>query len=239
MIDKHDFQAQSISMTETPPTQPTISLDDHDTAAVVAILIRAVRIEDELERAEAQIAELNAKIAAGKAMRTKIVAALNIFGFNTAETGYWKRVRKSLGDPVYDNAVGIARETAPDHSDDSAKVKSSEQGKGAAAMGRDDLSQKANKATIPQAIMELLKIKSAEGAPISEIRDYLKAAHDLKVHEKSPGMTLFRLQKQGLVKRDGRKWFFVADRDESEEEKVGARIAAKSDTRQGKTAAGR
>lgn len=33
----------------------------------------------------------------------------------------------------------------------------------------------------------------------------------INVHEKTMGMTLFRLKKEGLVERQGRDWFFVRD----------------------------
>jgi hypothetical protein len=47
------------------------------------------------------------------------------------------------------------------------------------------------------------------GLKAAEIREYLLAGHGIKTHEKTVGMTLYRLSQEGLVRRDGRTWFFV------------------------------
>jgi hypothetical protein len=58
-------------------------------------------------------------------------------------------------------------------------------------------------------VLEQLKTMGSEGAKAAALRSYLEAAHGIKTHEKTVGMTLYRLLREGLVRRDGRTWFFV------------------------------
>lgn len=63
---------------------------------------------------------------------------------------------------------------------------------------------------ISDLIMEYLKQVGAQGAGATEIRNWLENVHGIKTHEKTPGMTLYRLSKEGLVSRMGRTWFLAS-----------------------------
>ena len=69
---------------------------------------------------------------------------------------------------------------------------------------------------VSDAILEFLQERGKEGARIADIKDYIQRTYHLEMHEKTPGMTLFRLQKLGRVTRDKRVWFIVPPSKDSE-----------------------
>ena len=59
-------------------------------------------------------------------------------------------------------------------------------------------------------ILERLKVASAEGSKAAEIRRYIFKTYKADIHEKTVGMTLYRLQKEGVVRREGHVWFLAS-----------------------------
>ncbi len=66
----------------------------------------------------------------------------------------------------------------------------------------------ARQAKVKDAVLNRLR----EIAPIGErslpLRQYIERAHSLHVHEKTVGMTLYRLSQEGIVHRKGQTWFY-------------------------------
>lgn len=58
-------------------------------------------------------------------------------------------------------------------------------------------------------VLERLEAAGTEGTKAAPIREHVEAAVGQKIHEKTVGMTLYRLAQDGLAKREGLKWFFV------------------------------
>jgi hypothetical protein len=60
-------------------------------------------------------------------------------------------------------------------------------------------------------VLERLLAVFPNGIKASEIRDYIQETYPAsgELHEKTVGMTLYRLFKDGLARRDGRMWFSV------------------------------
>lgn len=70
----------------------------------------------------------------------------------------------------------------------------------------------ADAATAPRvrdAILERLKFAGPRGLRASELRQYYENAFATILHEKTIGMTLYRLSKEERVRREGRTWFYV------------------------------
>jgi hypothetical protein len=63
---------------------------------------------------------------------------------------------------------------------------------------------------IGEIILDRLNIAGAEGSKAAEIRRFIFNTYDADIHEKTVGMTLYRLQKDGVVRRDGRLWFLAS-----------------------------
>lgn len=57
--------------------------------------------------------------------------------------------------------------------------------------------------------LECLRAAAPSGMKSAEIRSLLANTHNIKTHEKTVGMTLYRLSTERLVRRSGRTWFFV------------------------------
>jgi hypothetical protein len=66
------------------------------------------------------------------------------------------------------------------------------------------------KLRIADRILEFLQGAAALGSKAAPIRDFLKQ-QGINTHEKTVGMTLYRLSQEGLVRRDGRIWFFIPE----------------------------
>lgn len=188
-------------------------LDEHDAAAVSALLIRMVRLDSDLARDREVLAELNAKVAAGTVLRGKTVSAFTVFGFETGE-GLWERVRGSIGAQAYKRAIAIGKgEDLPllekIRESDEARVKAS---------ADEETNERAtlHVPRIKDAILEYLQNVGDEGAGVREVRRHLADAYNINVHEKTPGMTLYRLLKEGLVTRSGRTWFAAPPQHELE-----------------------
>ncbi len=59
-------------------------------------------------------------------------------------------------------------------------------------------------------LLEQLKIAGSKGAKAATLRDYVERTYGMVTHEKTIGMTLYRLsqEKGKAVRRDGHVWFF-------------------------------
>jgi ribonuclease D len=63
---------------------------------------------------------------------------------------------------------------------------------------------------IADIVIERLKEAGDKGTRAAVIRTYIEAKYSRPIHEKTVGMTLFRLRKKGLVRRDKQTWFITA-----------------------------
>ncbi len=62
-----------------------------------------------------------------------------------------------------------------------------------------------NSASIRELVLDRLKIAGSGGSDAATIRSALPQG----LHEKTVGMTLYRLSKSGMARREGRTWFYV------------------------------
>jgi len=76
----------------------------------------------------------------------------------------------------------------------------------------------------------LAQVKAAHPKPIraSELRDYLKT-RGYFVHDKTVGMTLYRLSQDKSVRRDGWDWFFVPEAERGPDKENPASGAGSTD----------
>lgn len=64
-------------------------------------------------------------------------------------------------------------------------------------------------------VLDRLQREGTRGSKAAPIRDYIERTYERRIHEKSVGMTLFRLAQEGLVRREGRTWFFIPQNAET------------------------
>jgi len=70
--------------------------------------------------------------------------------------------------------------------------------------------QKNKRPALRSILLEQLKSMGANGAKAAQLREYFERTYGEVIHEKTVGMTLYRLSLEGLVRRDGHNWFFGA-----------------------------
>jgi hypothetical protein len=63
---------------------------------------------------------------------------------------------------------------------------------------------------IADIVLERLKEAGEDGEKAAAIRRYILATYNADIHEKTVCMTLYRLQKDGEVRRDGHTWFLAS-----------------------------
>lgn len=76
--------------------------------------------------------------------------------------------------------------------------------------------------TVREVALMRLRAAGDKGAKAADIRDYFERTYGEVVHEKTVGMTLYRLLKANQVRRDGHIWFFGPPSAETKNPGVGA-----------------
>ncbi len=77
------------------------------------------------------------------------------------------------------------------------------------------LPTKPERPPIRDVVLEQLGVAGIAGAKAATIREYIERTFGDIIHEKTVGMTLYRLAKEGLVRRDGHNWFIVPPKAET------------------------
>jgi len=75
---------------------------------------------------------------------------------------------------------------------------------------------------IREIVLDRLKTAGKEGTSAAALRRYIERVYNTEIHEKTAGMTLYRLAQDGKVQRKGRTWFFVPPEAETENPGVDA-----------------
>jgi len=70
-------------------------------------------------------------------------------------------------------------------------------------------SSRAPPPTLREFILARLKAVGMNGSKASPLREFYERTYGKAIHEKTVGMTLYRLQNESLVRRDGHTWFLA------------------------------
>jgi hypothetical protein len=76
--------------------------------------------------------------------------------------------------------------------------------------------------SVRETVLERLKLAGDKGLKAADVRQYYEDTFSAKLHEKTIGMTLYRLSKENLARREGRTWFY-APLNEGETKNPGGR----------------
>ncbi|NDE91088.1 MAG: hypothetical protein EB059_08145 [Alphaproteobacteria bacterium] len=71
-------------------------------------------------------------------------------------------------------------------------------------------------------VLDRLKKAGDKGSKAAPIQCYIKDTYNIDIHEKTVGMTLYRLSKEGRVRRNGHFWFFVPQTADTKNPDAGA-----------------
>jgi hypothetical protein len=214
-------------------------LDEQDMAALEAILGRTIRAQDRQARDREELKIINERIAAAQKIRDSAYAALKVFGFEAPPVpegeqpvNVWTLVRAVMGAERYDRIIAVARgaefpallsKMGDDQPPASAKHEN-------AALGEREANAVKHTVPIRVAILDYLRAVGEQGSNVAEVKRHLADAYGITVHEKTPGMTLYRLLKDGLVRREGRTWFAMPYTENKENEAPSGRTAGASET---------
>jgi hypothetical protein len=182
-----------------PPSNPML-----DRSAIVAILVRhaAAWIErkhkiEAKEGIEKEIAALNSKVA-------DCEVALRVFGFDVSDSATWDAIQSTYGQEVRNvfahpqHGVQDQPELLPTPTPSAQPV-----------------------SRIQDLVLDALRACGDRGSKAAPIRNAIVKLHG-PIHDKTVGMTLYRLLNKGLVRRSGHTWFFVPPDAETKNPGVGA-----------------
>ncbi|RWC72749.1 MAG: hypothetical protein EOS30_15275 [Mesorhizobium sp.] len=195
-----------------------MELREHEKSAVFSILVRQVEAQEAKAAAEKQIVEASERAAEAAATIANVRPALSVFGFDTSAPKLWDLVKAAIGNEMYLRAFRIARgeeDQKQDGTADRSVVKNEDDEDGADGEMEEtevdtdtDSIDESETPRIKDVVIERLRQSGEEGARLSEIKEFV-TAQGIPMHEKTVGMTLYRLSKDGLTRRAGRTWYYV------------------------------
>jgi hypothetical protein len=201
-----------------------------DKAAISGLLTRYVITydlrrawEEKKEEAEKQLADLAVQVANFK-------AAFDLFNIDIFNKDCWIPVRTELGELAFARAVEAGQAAAKQKqgllpAQGELVIEHFEPGKTEkmiSAKGGPGQQVEPRKPAVKEAVLEYLRVVGPSGSKIVPIREYVEKTYSMKIHEKTVGMTLYRLSRTGLVRREGRTWFFVPPRADTKSPGVAA-----------------
>ena len=75
--------------------------------------------------------------------------------------------------------------------------------------------RRASRQTLRDVILDRLTAAGFEGSKAAPIREFYERTFGKIIHEKTVGMTLYRLQNDGLVRHEGHTWFLAPPKEET------------------------
>jgi hypothetical protein len=140
-------------------------------------------VRDKVERLLKERAELRGRWRANSSALKDAVAAGRLFG-----------VEIELPSDI-DELAGVPRVRLHERHPDPATQK--------------NLFEASGDLTIRTLVLDFLKRAGDEGAKSSQMRQFIERATGRKLHDKTIGMTLYRLAERGLARRQGFVWYYV------------------------------
>jgi hypothetical protein len=200
----------SISMEddEAPVSVPV--LESHEADAIFGVLVRLIRCDVGNSMDRERIAELQAAIDTRTEGRAKLMAAIDAFGFESEVPKVWDRVKKSLGEDRFSEAYHVAfpeKYPRPNNVSNTEKTVSVFTPPDGGVVNDSRQPGDVQTPKISDAILQYLRSIYGRGAQVAEVKKHLRDVYGIETHEKTPGMTLYRLAKDGLVRRDSRTWY--------------------------------
>jgi hypothetical protein len=207
-----------------------MTLDREDAATAVALMVRLVRVQNERNRLAEIKKEIDEKHAAAQIQWARCRDAFAILGFDVASKEIWNDVKSAIGTAEWDAAFERAKASplpqtpilsllpAPP-SAPPAHVDEESQDDGEPDELTDTLFEGLDEPpqSVREFVIEALKAAGPWGTKAAEIRSSYESARNTKLHDKTIGMTLYRLAKDGLTRREKRTWFFVTPQGETKD----------------------
>jgi hypothetical protein len=205
-------------------------LTDDDRAALVSILSRYISLWDQQARDEKTKEEVEERLKINSLQRKNCNAALTLYGYPVDEDKVFDRLKVDLGPQDWNRAFVLARpkvvDISPSASNEKEKPADGEAGAPettAHPSSPETINSDSRAAAKPleppiikDVILERLKEAGEAGAKASSIREFIETTYSVKIHEKTVGMSLYRLQKAEKVRRNGLIWFLSTPKADGE-----------------------
>lgn len=192
--------------------------------AMKILLARAIRSADAKTAIEEKQKALAIEYAEVEKRRISALNAFGAFGFELADPHVWDRVKEAMGDEAYNQGfvlAGRGQAKKENDSETSSDTNGRQSEEGEASVSVSTLIEE-NAPTIRNIVIAQLASAGEAGAKAADIRKFIEQTYNQTVHEKTVGMTLYRLSKDGLARRDGHTWFSAKPEAETENPGVGA-----------------
>jgi hypothetical protein len=189
-------------------------LDEDEKTTICTLLTRSARAFHQRSADEALVEHLQARIRETITQQANLRAAYLLFGFDVNVEGQWQAIKDALGEVRYSDALAKGN---PSFQNEKAQPVITDVNADADADDGDlDADTIANFVAsldvtprVRDAVLDQLKQAGVVGRKASSIREYFERTYSRNLHSKTVGMTLYRLLKEGLVRREGRTWFIV------------------------------
>jgi len=183
-----------------------------DKDALYALIVRFVRAQNERTGAQKMFDEARVKLADAQKTIANISIAFSVFGYTLEGEKPWDPIREAVGEKKWSQALLAAKGNEDQQDDDSDSDDDTSAEENYEELDKTEQEIPHN---IKQIVLARLSAAGASGTKIAPIKEFISKL-GVEMHDKTVGMTLYRLSKDGLARRDGRTWFYVAPKEETE-----------------------
>ncbi|MBI5261632.1 MAG: hypothetical protein HY852_07425 [Bradyrhizobium sp.] len=176
----------------------TFKIDPDDRAALVGLMTRHYRAWHE-RRHQLKIAEdatAAAKVQADKI--SDIESGLRGMGYDVSDNAVWKALLDEVREDIKQRVVA-----GPQPASASSYVVIEHQPQESPSPSTPKMPK------IQGILLDRLQEAGEKGSKASPMRQFIEDKYRIKIHDKTVGMTLYRMLTKGLVRREGHTWFFV------------------------------
>ena len=179
-----------------------VKVDDSlDDAALKALLLRHAEAWWERAFLRRRMAADQRRVDALSGRIADCDTSFRVFGYDVKQNEVWKKLVGRYEAEI-DPQLRVLSEKFADYLEE-------EEGDGS------DLLPAPEQQPIHHMVLDRLKEAGTSGSKAAPIRAYIEGVLGREIHEKTVGMTLYRLLKRGAVRREGHTWFFVPEAKDS------------------------
>jgi hypothetical protein len=168
------------------------------------IAVRWQRVFEQQAFDKAQLAEVQARVSANSADIERLKTAALALGADPTRNGWFAPIRAAAGEEAFDAAMAdagfIVNWASPNRSQ--------------TVLPQDEKPEAVHlpaSASIRELVLERLHLAGNTGARGHDIRQYIEKLRGETLHDKTIGMTLYRLSLDRLTYRKGRIWFLAQE----------------------------
>jgi hypothetical protein len=196
---------------DSQPEQPFDPIAPENAPILTQLAVRYYVLFNRRQADSAKLAEIQTRLDEDTAAMVKLKDAAVALGADPKRAGWFEPIRDAAGHDVFDQVMrghGLNLHWPNKALPEAALTVES-------VPQKPELSLPAT-ASVRDLVLERLEVAAQKGAQAADIRKSIEALRKQQLHEKTVGMTLYRLAQEGLARRDGRTWFYVSPEGETQ-----------------------